>query len=219
MQGIIRLGLGSAMLLAGIASAPLVLAQQAPAPAPAPEANHVDHFTDRNVAQQRRIEQGLKSGQLTTREAAHLEQGTARIDRMESRATRPHGAGGAGVTAAEAARIQRAQNAESHAIDHQRHDAQTGNPDSLSSRRMQGDVQRNLDQQGRIAAGVDHGGLTNREVSRLSAQQARSSHAVAAAGRNGFVNGREQRRIQRGDNVRSRHIYSARHNGARRHGG
>ncbi len=184
MQGIILLGLGSAMLLAGIASAPLVLAQQAPAPAPAPEANHVDHFTDRNVAQQRRIEQGLKSGQLTTREAAHLEQGTARIDRMESRATRPHGAGGAGVTAAEAARVQ-----------------------------------RNLDQQGRIAAGVDHGGLTNREVSRLSAQQARSSHAVAAAGRNGFVNGREQRRIQRGDNVRSRHIYSARHNGARRHGG
>jgi hypothetical protein len=217
MQGIIRLGLGAVLLLGGSALAPLGLAQQAPAPAP--EANHVDHFTDRNVAQQRRIEQGLKSGQLTTREAAHLEQGTARIDRMQNRATNPHGAGGAGVTATEAARIQRAQNAESHAIDHQRHDAQTGNPDSLSSRRMQGDVQRNLDQQGRIAAGVDHGGLTHREVSRLSAQQARASHAFAAAGRNGFVNGREQRRIQRGDNVRSRHIYSARHNGAHRRGG
>ncbi|WP_197686698.1 hypothetical protein [Metallibacterium scheffleri] len=217
MTSIIRLGLGAVLLLGGSALAPLALAQQAPAPAP--ETTHVDHFTDRNVAQQQRIEQGLKSGQLTTREAAHLEQGTARIDRMQSRVTNPHGAGGAGVTATEAARIQRAQNAESHAIDHQRHDAQTGNPDSLSSRRMQGDVQRNLNQQGRIAAGVDHGGLTNREVSRLSAQQARSSHALAGAGRNGFVNGREQQRIQRGDNVRSRHIYSARHNGARRHGG
>lgn len=211
----IRLGLGVALLLGGSALAPLALAQQTPAQ----QATHVDHFTNRNVAQQQRIEQGLKSGQLTTREAAHLEQGTARIDRMQSRATNAHGAGGAGVTAAEATRIQRAQNAESHAIYNQRHDAQTGNPNSLSSRRMQGDVQRNLNQQSRIASGVDHGGLTNREVSHLSAQQARSSHAVAAAGRNGFVNGREQRRVQRGDNVRSRHIYRARHNGARRHGG
>ena len=211
----IRLGLGVALLLGGSALAPLALAQQTPAQ----QTTHVEHFTNRNVAQQQRIEQGLKSGQLTTREAAHLEQGTARIDRMQSRATNAHGAGGAGVTAAEAARIQRAQNAESHAIYNQRHDAQTGNPNSLSSRRMQGDVQRNLNQQSRIASGVDHGGLTNREVSHLSAQQARGSHAVAAAGRNGFVNGREQRRVQRGDNVRSRHIYRARHNGARRHGG
>ena len=211
----IRLGLGVALLLGGSALAPLALAQQAPAQ----QTTHVDHFTNRNVAQQQRIEQGLKSGQLTTREAAHLEQGTARIDRMQSRATNAHGAGGAGVTAAEATRIQRAQNAESHAIYNQRHDAQTGNPNSLSSRRMQGDVQRNLNQQSRIASGVDHGGLTNREVSHLSARQARGSHAVAAAGRNGFVNGREQRRVQRGDNVRSRHIYRARHNGARRHGG
>ncbi|EQD37165.1 conserved hypothetical protein, secreted [mine drainage metagenome] len=211
----IRLGLGVALLLGGSALAPLALAQQTPAQ----QTTHVDHFTNRNVAQQQRIEQGLKSGQLTTREAAHLEQGTARIDRMQSRATNAHGAGGAGVTAAEATRIQRAQNAESHAIYNQRHDAQTGNPNSLSSRRMQGDVQRNLNQQSRIASGVDHGGLTNREVSHLSAQQARGSHAVAAAGRNGFVNGREQRRVQRGDNVRSRHIYRARHNGARRHGG
>ncbi len=211
----IRLGLGVALLLGGSALAPLALAQQTPAQ----QTTHVEHFTNRNVAQQQRIEQGLKSGQLTTREAAHLEQGTARIDRMQSRATNAHGAGGAGVTAAEAARIQRAQNAESHAIYNQRHDAQAGNPNSLSSRRMQGDVQRNLNQQSRIASGVDHGGLTNREVSHLSAQQARGSHAVAAAGRNGFVNGREQRRVQRGDNVRSRHIYRARHNGARRHGG
>lgn len=211
----IRLGLGVALLLGGSALAPLALAQQTPAQ----QTTHVEHFTNRNVAQQQRIEQGLKSGQLTTREAAHLEQGTARIDRMQSRATNAHGAGGAGVTAAEAARIQRAQNAESHAIYNQRHDAQAGNPNSLSSRRMQGDVQRNLNQQSRIASGVDHGGLTNREVSHLSAQQARGSHAVAAAGRNGFVNGREQRRAQRGDNVRSRHIYRTRHNGARRHGG
>jgi hypothetical protein len=215
MTGIIRFGLGTALLLGSAALAPLALAQQAPAP----ETSHVDRFTDRNVAQQQRIEQGLKSGQLTTREAARLEQGTARIDRMESHATNPHGAGGAAVTAAEAARIQRAQNAESHAIYHQRHDAQTGNPDSLSSRRMQADVQRNLNQQRRIAAGVDHGGLTNREVSQLSRQQARGSHAVAVAGRNGFVNGREQQRIRRGDNLRSRHIYRLRHNDARRHGG
>lgn len=206
-----HIALAIGLLLAGSA---LAQAQQSPPPAP-----RVDHFTDRNVAQQKRIEQGLQSGQLTTREAARLEQGQAHINHMESRATNPDGARGAAVGPGEAARIQHAQNAESHAIYRQRHDAQTGNPDSASSRRMQADVQRNVNQQARIAAGVDHGGLTNREVSHLSAQQARGNRMEAAAGRNGFIGRGEQQRIQRSDRLRSHAIWHDRHNGARRHGG
>lgn len=38
----------------------------------------------RDVDQENRIEQGLKSGQLGSGEAAKLERGEARIDRMES---------------------------------------------------------------------------------------------------------------------------------------
>ena len=40
----------------------------------------------RDVNQQQRIEQGLKSGSLNTREASKLEAGESRIDKMEANA-------------------------------------------------------------------------------------------------------------------------------------
>src|SRR5436305_3495205 len=88
----------------------------------------------RDVNQQQRIEQGLKSGQLNTREAARLEREQSRVDKMESRALRD-----GTMSAAEKARINRAQNKASTDIARERHDAQTGNPASASSQRMQAD--------------------------------------------------------------------------------
>ncbi|MCC6474298.1 MAG: hypothetical protein IT514_11185 [Burkholderiales bacterium] len=73
----------------------------------------------REARQERRIEQGEKSGQLTRREAARLEKGQARIDRMQDKA-RADGK----VTAGERARIHRAQNTESRRIARQKHDKQ-----------------------------------------------------------------------------------------------
>ncbi len=73
----------------------------------------------RDANQQKRIEQGVKSGELTRREAARLKAGERKIDRMETRA-----AADGTVTAKEKARINRAQNAESRAIHRQKHDAQ-----------------------------------------------------------------------------------------------
>src|SRR5205807_2609754 len=74
----------------------------------------------RDVNQQNRIEQGLKSGDLTTRETAKLEGGESRIDRAEARA----GADGK-VSAKEQRRIQRRENRESARIYREKHDAQT----------------------------------------------------------------------------------------------
>src|SRR5437868_1172885 len=74
----------------------------------------------RDVNQQNRIEQGLKSGELTTREAAKLERGESRVDRAEARA----GADGK-VSAKEQRRIQRRENRESARIYREKHDAQT----------------------------------------------------------------------------------------------
>jgi len=37
----------------------------------------------RNINQQQRVEQGVKSGQLTNREAGKLENGQARVDRED----------------------------------------------------------------------------------------------------------------------------------------
>jgi hypothetical protein len=162
--------------------------------------------TQRDVNQQDRIEQGLQSGQLSTGEAARLEQGEARIDRIESNADR-----NGTVSPAEQTRIDNAQNRESNAIYDDKHNAVTGNPESASSQRMQADVQRDADQQSRIEQGINSGSLNNSQVSRLESGQAHDSRIQARAGANGNVSAREQRRAQLAENRQSRHIYHAKH--------
>src|SRR2546422_5266246 len=153
----------------------------------------------RDVNQQQRIEQGLKSGQLTTREAARLERDQARA--MQDGKLSP----------AEKARLAREQNKVSRDIYREKHDAQTGDPNSPSSQRMQADVQRNVNQQRRIEQGVASGELTNREAARLERGQARDNAAQARAGADGKVGPHEQRRLQRQENRQSRRIYREKH--------
>jgi hypothetical protein len=160
----------------------------------------------RNVDQQQRVEQGLQSGQLNTREAAKLEQGEAHVDKMESNALKD-----GTLSNAEKARIRKAQNAESKAIYKQKHDAQVGNPNSASSQRMQADVQRNVNQQERIKQGVDSGALTNHQAGTLEHGQARVDHKEAVAGIDGHVGPNEQARVQHAENVQSKHVYKKKH--------
>jgi hypothetical protein len=161
----------------------------------------------RDINQENRIEQGLKSGQLSTGEAARLEKGEARIDRMESKAMK-----NGNLSPEEAARIQRAQNQESEAINRAKHNDVTGNPTSASSQRMQADVQRNINQQNRIEQGIQSGQLTNKETSQLERGQARVDRAEARAGADGHVSAREQGRIQHRENTQSQQIYRDKHN-------
>jgi hypothetical protein len=164
--------------------------------------------TQRDVDQQQRIEQGLQSGQLTTHEAAKLEGGETKVDRLQTQALK-----NGSVSPAEQARIQKAQNAESASIYNQKHDAQSGHPDSASSKRMQADVQRNVDQQARINQGVKSGSLTTAEAARAEHGQARVNHKEAAAGANGHVGAGEQASIQHSENTQSARIYHKKHNG------
>ena len=71
----------------------------------------------RNVNQDQRIENGVKSGQLTSREVAGLERGQPRVDAKEAAAAR-----NGNVGAAEQRRIQRAENRQSRHIRNQKHD-------------------------------------------------------------------------------------------------
>src|SRR4051794_10674803 len=84
-----------------------------------------DEVVDRDVNQQQRIEQGLQSGQLTTHEAGQLERQETRIDRTEARDLKD-----GKLSAQEQSRINRMQNRASADIAAQKHDGQTGNPDS-----------------------------------------------------------------------------------------
>jgi hypothetical protein len=174
-------------------------------------AQTVGSEVQRDVNQQNRIEQGLQSGQLNTKEASQLERGEGRIDRMESNALKD-----GKLSQQEADKIQRAQNQESATINRLKHNEATGNPDSASSQRMQADVQRNVNQQTRIEQGVQSGQLTNKEVSHLEGGQARVAKTEARAGADGHVGAGEQRRIQNKENRQSRHIFNKKHNNRQR---
>lgn len=171
-------------------------------------AQTVGSEVQRDVNQQQRIEQGLQSGRLTTGEAARLERGESRIDRMESNALRD-----GTLSPGEQARIGAAQNRESRAIYGLKHNDVTGNPNGPSSRRMQADIQRNINQEQRIEQGVQSGRLTNREIGRLEGRQAMIARKEARAGTDGHVGPREQARIQHAENRASHQIYRAKHNG------
>src|SRR5215813_305314 len=80
----------------------------------------------RDANQQERIEQGLQSGQLSTKEAGRLERQEQHIDRQEANYLKQGGA----LTPAEKARINREQNAASRNIYQDKHNPVTGNPNS-----------------------------------------------------------------------------------------
>ena len=196
MNPLIKLGLATALATAFAAP---VLAQDAGS----------SSNTQRDLNQQQRIENGLKSGQLNTREAGRLERGEAHVEKLEARAGRD-----GTVSAAEQSRITAAQNRESAAIYNQKHDAQTGDPASASSQRMQRDVQRNVNQQARIAQGEKSGQLTTRESAALERGQARTDRATARAGADGRVGAGEQARLQAREDRQSARIHRKKHNGA-----
>lgn len=160
----------------------------------------------RNINQETRIEQGLQSGALNTKEAAKLQREEVRVDQMQANALKD-----GKLTDAEKARLNAAQNKVSHDIYGAKHNAVTGNPNSASSKRMQADVQRNINQQQRIEHGIQNGSLTNHEVAKLERGQARVARKEARAGADGHVGAAEQARIQRSENRQSKRIYKEKH--------
>lgn len=166
-----------------------------------------DEVVQRDATQQQRIEQGLKSGQLSTREAGQLEHSEARIERTEARDLKD-----GSLSSAEQARLNTMQNKASASIYADKHDTTKGNPNSASSQRMQADVQRNVNQQRRILQGDKSGTLTNKETARLERGQSRVSAREANVARNGHVSASEQARVQRAENRQSRRVFRGKHN-------
>jgi hypothetical protein len=175
----------------------------APAFAAGPATSEV---VQRDVNQQQRIEQGLQSGQLSTREAGKLETQEKRIDRVEA-----HDLKDGKLSPGETAQINHMENRSSAQIYKDRYNATQGNPESRSSERMQADVQRNVNQQQRIENGTRSGALSNREAGALERGQAHVDAREAHAARNGQVSAAEQARIQRSENRQSRRIYREKH--------
>ncbi len=169
-------------------------------------AQTVESQFSRNANQQERIHNGLESGALNVHEAAKLEKAEANIEHMQANALKD-----GNLNPQEAKRISAAQHRASTAIYKQKHDAQTGNPDSVSSMRMQKNVQRNLNQQRRIEQGVRSGELNNQEVAKLERSQAHANRHQAHAGGDGHISAREQNQIQHKQDKQSRRIRQQKH--------
>jgi hypothetical protein len=161
----------------------------------------------RDVNQQQRIENGLQSGKLTTREAGLLERDEAKVDKLQAKDMKD-----GKLSAAERRQLRTAQNKASRDIKTAENNGVNGNPMSASSQRMQADVQRNVNQEKRVEAGLASGSLTKREASRLERGQAHVDGAEAHAAANGNVGAGEQQRVQRAENHQSARIHRAKSN-------
>lgn len=163
--------------------------------------------TQRDVNQQTRIENGLKSGSLSTKEAGTLEKEEAHVEHLQAKDLQ-----NGSLSATERAQLNAAQNKVSADIHADKTNAVTGNPNSVSSKRMQADVARNVNQEKRIEAGVKNGSLTNHEVAGLERGQSRTDRKEARAASNGHVSRAEQAGIQRSENHQSGRIFRQKHN-------
>jgi hypothetical protein len=176
-------------------------------------AQSVQEIQQRDVSQQQRIESGLQSGQLNTREAAALERDQKKLQATEARDLK-----NGKLSTAERQQLNTLENKTSRDIHEAKTNGVKGDPLSTSSQRMQADVQRNVNEDKRIDAGVKNGSLTNHEVAKLDRGQARVDGKEARAGQSGFVNKNEQRGVQHAENTQSRKIHRLKTNGAVRKG-
>lgn len=165
-------------------------------------AQSVASEVQRDENQQKRIESGLKSGELSVKDAGKLEREQAAISREENKALKD-----GKLSQQEKNKIAGMQNKASHDIYAEKHEGQVSNPNSVSSKRMQADVQRNINQQKRIENGIKSDELTNHEVASLEKGQAKVDHKEANAARNGHVSAAEQHNIQHAENQQSRKIH------------
>lgn len=85
----------------------------------AAQSNATPGFDQRQVNQERRIDQGVQSGALTSQEAARLEKGQDKLQKKEDKAK----ADGV-VTQKERARLQHAESKQSERIYREKHDRQ-----------------------------------------------------------------------------------------------
>jgi hypothetical protein len=123
-----------------------------------------EQFQVRDARQQQKVEQGLQSGDLSVKQAGQLERREAHIEKMEA-----HDLKNGPITAQEQANINAAQNREYGALKRDESAGAINNPNSRSAQRMQKDVQRDADQDRRIANGVKDGQLNERQAARLDA--------------------------------------------------
>jgi uncharacterized membrane protein YebE (DUF533 family) len=152
--------------------------------------------------QHHRIDQGVRSGELTREETQQL-RGQQREIRSEIRDARSDGQ----VTKDERQQIRELQNEASRDIYQAKHDCDRRSETPRVDRRQER-------QQQRIDNGIDNGSLTKGEATQLGWGQQAVESAEAQAKSDGVVSFAERQQLQQLQNQLSRAIFTAKHNAA-----
>jgi hypothetical protein len=173
--------------------------------APANRHSRVRQVNRRFERQQDRIAAGVKSGQLTPREAANLETKEAALKR-EERTFRLENGGS--LTRAEQVKLNKQENKLNEQIFDQKHDAQTAatTPKSEVGARLE-------NEQDRIGAGIASGQLTAGEAARFEAREVELRHEISTDrnANGGKLTDVERKEINQELNGLSARIYNQKH--------
>ena len=162
----------------------------------------------RETNQDQRLANGMRSGQITSGEAARADQRQAGIDQQVHN---DRVANGGALTPAERQQVGREQNRASQQISRENHNGNTANPNGVVN-------QREVNQEQRIANGQRSGQMTSGEAARANQRQAnidQQIHNERVAG-GGRLNGAERGQVGREQNGASRQIERETHNGEHR---
>ena len=159
----------------------------------------------REANQDQRIANGLRSGQMTSGEAARADQRQANIDRQVHN---DRAANGGTLTQPERQQVNHEQNAASGQIYRDNHNGNTVAPNAVDN--------REANQQQRTANGLRSGQMTSGEAARTNGNQSRVDQQVHndRVGNGGALNGAQRQQVNRTQNADSRQIRNENHNAA-----
>ena len=168
---------------------------------------HAFQPNGREANQDQRIANGLKTGQMTSGEAARA---TAQQSRIDQQVRNDRGANGGTLTNQERGQINREQNNASRNIYNDNHNGNTIAPNAVDT--------REANQQQRTANGLRSGQMTSGEAARGNLNQSAVDQQVHnnRVGDGGAMNGQQRGQINREQNANSNQIYNGNHNNVNR---
>jgi len=157
----------------------------------------------REANQDQRIANGLRSGQMTSGEAARAERTQANIDQQVHN---DRMANGGKLTQQERQQINSEQNGASRQIYDEKHNANTVKPNEVDD--------REANQQQRTANGLRSGQMTSGEAARTNENQARVAQKVhnERTANGGALTQQQRQQANHEENKNSKQIYNEKHN-------
>lgn len=168
---------------------------------------HAFQPNGREANQDQRIANGLKTGQMTSGEAARA---TAQQSRIDNRVAADRAANGGQLTGQQRQQINNQQNNASRNIYNDNHNGNRVAPNAVDN--------REANQQQRMANGLRSGQMTSAEAGRANNRQGFVDQQVHndRAGNGGGLNQQQRQQVNRQQNNDSRQIHNENHNGNER---